>query len=637
MMALALVGGCNGGSSTNAPPISEGTSFTTTGPSSEGTGSATGSGSGSETAGTMDDTAGSETGVPNCDDIVCTGHGDCVMTPEGATCVCDDGYKLDEAMRECIVDEACIQVRHLESHCRQIYNGAPAVATFFAVDFCAGTAVLPAKFEELQLQFQVLENGVDIAENVESYSSIIEASVESYVAVALDVSDSLVVKPEFPALVDELRGMVSALAPGVGEADVYVSIYVFGRQVEEFVPFTRDFAALDGALASIATDPTPAQVVAGGGNGTDLYDAVELGIHRTQRIRELRDAVTWGGVLSTGTVVVVTDGNDTSNGMLDEGLIADTVNNVISIGVSDDIDAADLQAIGRDGSFLAPTPADWAQAFDEITVRVDQYPERSYLLAYCSSTTEGEPEVEVGVLGEGVMNPKTAACQFNADYFGTMGESCDQALFDNECIGVECGGLTACGACADTECCDGSLCQAPVSANQSGVACEAHDVCNEAGQVCDGGDPGMCVAPLGVGEICDPSNSLCEPTIAYCDDPMMMGVDPTCVAALPLGAACSEDEQCHSLNCSRENPDNPFEQETCRRAVLMYDTCGTDGGLCEEGSYCEGSVCSPKKLDSETCSTGPQCRHAECVDIGTANVCGGPAACYWSWDEKVPD
>lgn len=623
---------CRDESGHGPPPPADGDSGTEFSASSFST---DGPGSNTATEGTTDSTAdsttGSDGGPQNCADIVCSGHADCVMDANGAICVCDPGYILDESGRECVVDEGCIQVRHLESHCRQIYNGAPAVATFFAVDFCSGTAVLPEKFAELELQFQVLENGVDIAKNVESYSSIIETSVESYVTVALDVSDSLVDRPEFPMLVDELRALMTTVESTPGEAQVYVSLYVFARRVEEYVPFTRDFAAMDAALAGIASDPMPAQVLAGGGSGTDLYDAVELAINRTQRIRDLRDAVTSGGVLSTGTVVVVSDANDTSNGQLNESVITNTVNNVISVGVSNDIEPEDIQRIGRDGSFLAPTPADWTTAFDEIAVRVDQYPQRSYLLAYCSSATEGDPEVEIKIVGDGVTTRNSATCQFTADYFGTNGEVCDQALFDGDCVGVECGGLTACGACADTECCDGSTCQGPETATQAGIACEASDVCNEAGEVCEAEMAGACVSPIAQGDPCDPDNSLCLPTATYCDETSL-----TCLSALPLEAFCVEDLQCDSLNCSRENPDNPFEDETCRHAMTIYDDCGADGGLCEEGAYCSGSRCEPKKLDSETCSGADECRHAQCVDIGRANVCGGPASCYWAWDEKVP-
>lgn len=623
---------CRDESAYGPPPIAEGdagTELTATGVTTDGTSSSTATEG--TTGSTADSSSSSDGGPQNCADIVCSGHADCVMDTNGALCVCDPGYILDESGRECVVDEGCIQVRHLESHCRQKYNDAPAVATFFAVDFCSGTAVLPEKFAELELQFQVLENGVDITKNVESYSSIIETTVESYVTIALDVSDSLVDRPEFPMLVDELRALMTTIESSPGEAHVYVSLYVFGRRVEEYVPFTRDFEAMDAALAGIASDPTPAQALVGGGSGTDLYDAVELAINRTQRIRDLRDAVTFGGVLSTGTVVIVSDANDTSNGQLNESVITNTVNNVISVGVSNDIEPEDIQTIGRDGSFLAPTPADWTTAFDEIAVRVDQYPERSYLLAYCSSATEGDPEVEVRVVGDGVMTRSGAACQFTADYFGTNGEVCDQALFDGDCVGVECGGLTACGACADTECCDGSTCQAPETATQAGIACEESDVCNEAAEVCEAEMAGACIPPIPQGDPCDPDYSLCLPTATYCDETSL-----TCLPTVPLGALCTEDLQCESLNCSRENPDNPFEDETCRHAVTIYDDCGADGGLCEEGAYCSGSRCEAKKLDSETCSNADECRHAECVDIGRANVCGGPASCYWAWDEKVP-
>jgi hypothetical protein len=625
---------CTPASNDDPPPIATmtgGTDVTFTGTATESPTSTGTDTTGDPTADAT--TTSSSTGeVPNCDDIVCSGPGTCEIGEDGLPfCACDPGYVLDEPTDTCIVDESCVQLRFLEDRCRQEADGAPAVSLFFALDFCAGTAVLPSKVEELGLQFQVLENGADIEDNVESFATVIPKPVESYVDIVLDVSDSVTEAEFLPMLIEELRTLVASLAPGVDEPDVYVAIHVFGRESAEYVGFTRDLGAVDAALAAIAADPAPVVELAGNGDGTDLYDAVELGINRTQRIRELRDAVTWGGVLSTGTVVVVTDGNDTSNGDLNRGLIDETTNNVISIGISSDIENETLQSIGPDGSFLAPTPADWTTAFAEITRRVDEYPLRSYLLAYCSSATEGDAEVEISVNGAPVTVMSTAICRFDADNFGTdPGDVCDAAFFDNECnYPNACGGLTACGACTDDACCDGATCQAPAAI--AGECDGQNDACAPAGLLCEDVQMGTCQPwqPIGTGT-CGVG---CEPGVAYCDD---SGEIEQCVAVRQPGEACEEAQECPELNCQPDNPDNPFDPNECQSGALMFDRCGSDDAVCETGAYCN-NVCLPRRGYAQTCGGGDECRSGVCAELAEAgNRCLAVPQCFWSWDSKVP-
>lgn len=614
---------------TNDPAPVQGATESDTSPITGGTGGSTGTGAGTGADTTAaDTTAGANA---NCGDVVCSGHGSCeIGENDQPYCACDAGYKPDESGEECIVDESCVQLRILEDHCRQAeIDGPPAVSLFFAVDFCAGTAVLPDKFQDLGLQFQVLENGVDIQENVESYSTVIPKPVESYVDLVIDVSDSITSSEDLPALITELRTLVASLEPGVGAPDVYVAIHAFARQSVEYVPFTRDLAAVDAALAAIVEDPAAVVQLAGNGMGTDLYNAIELGIHRTQRIRDLREAVTWGGVLSTGTVVVVTDGKDTSGGMLESSLVSDTTNNIISIGISADIDDETLREFGRDGSFLAPAPSDWPGAFAEIAQRVKEYPDRSYFLAYCSSATEGSPTVEISIAGAGITVEKTTGCTFEADLFSVDPlDVCNGAYFADECDTQACGGLTACGACSDGECCNGSACQGPAAATPFVLndCAEQNDVCAPDGLVCS--PDGVCAPPElpGTGTCGDG----CAPGVTRC-------VEEQCVPVLETGDECEVATDCPELNCRSANPDNPLVAPTCQpTGALLYDDCGSDAAVCEDGGYCS-SVCLPRKREAESCGGSRECRSADCVMTeGAGSRCGSPGFCFWSWDEKVP-
>jgi len=631
LSSLVTLAGCPNGSSSsgNAPP----------GNSSEGQPTATATLSGTATD-TDTDTAGptstgtggnTSTGatITNCGDLQCSDNGSCEIDKSGnAYCLCDAGYVLDEPGLTCIIDESCIQVSFLEDGCRQKVSAEPAVALFFALDFCAGTAVTPEKRLELGLSFVVSENEVDIATNVESDATILDASVESYVTLVVDVSNSLTESEDLPALVTELRTLVSSLESQPGEPDVYVSVFVFGFRTAEYVPFTRDLQAVDTALEALADDPAPIVELASGGQSTALFNATAEGIRATTRIRALRDAVTWGGVLTTGTVVVVTDGLDTSNGDLNTTQIADTTNQVISIGVSSDIDDQQLRAIGRDGSFLAPTPAQWTTAFASIAERVDQYPDRSYLLAYCSSASEGAPDVRVSVAGPGLTDITAAECSFNAELFSSQGFACNTEFFTGECNALECGGLTGCGSCADSECCNGTECSGPVAATAP-VSCEDQlHTCEAENLACNGT---FCVAPSGDGQPCG-GGAPCEPGTDFC------GEGDVCTDALPEGSPCEFPLQCASLNCYYPNPDNPFEGRRCLPEAQLGDHCADDDGICEAGGYCQGSTCEPQRLELASCNSGAQCRQGFCQDFDVGgSFCQGPDLCYWAWDDKVPN
>lgn len=598
-----------------------------------GTDTATGSGTEGSSSGSSSSGTAGETGptTTSCGDLQCGDNGKCEIDVTGnAYCDCDEGYVFEESLATCIVDETCIKVSFLEDGCRQKVNAEPAVALFFALDFCAGTAITPAKRQELGLSFVVRENGVDISKNVESDATIVDTEVESYVTLMIDVSNSVAESKDLPALVTELRNLVTELEAEPGEPDVHVAVYVFGYGVAEYVPFTRDLQVVDAALEALAADPAPAVDLAGGGQSTALFNAAAKGIRETRRIRELRDAVSWGGVLTTGTVVIVTDGIDTSNGDLDAGLIAETTNQVISIGISDAIDDAQLEAIGRDGSFLAPTPAQWTSAFAAVAERVDLYPDRSYLLGYCSSASEGDPDVQVSVEGPGISQVTSAACRFNAELFSSQGGfTCNSDFFANECNGSGgCGGLTGCGACPDTQCCDGSNCLDP-SAATAPVSCEDQIHTCEAENLACGGS--TCAIPVGDGGDC--SAAPCALGTDFCEP-----IGETCVDAFPLGTTCEFPEQCQSLNCYYPNPDNPFEGRRCLPEARIGDHCGDEDAICESGAFCQGSVCVPKLRELATCNTGAQCRQGVCADFDVGgSFCLGPDLCYWNWEDKVPN
>ena len=598
----------------------------------------------------------SSTTPQTCDDIVCSGHGGCDMVGGVPQCVCDEGYVIDEAGTECIVDESCIKLRFLEDHCRQYVQGPPAVVLFFGIDFCAGTAVTPEKLAKLkseqEIDFAILENDKNILDNAESFAQLIPTRVESYLTIVLDVSKSVIGDEEdgtppsvdLSALVGEMRNLVSSLKPTAGEAPVAVSIIVFARGVAEYVAFTDDFALIDEKLAAIEVDHSflPDSVAI---NGSDLYSAVLDGLHSTQRIRDLRAAISLDGMLTTGTVVVITDGNDQSGAAISKvsGELNSTLNQVISIGISEDIEDEVLTTLGPDGSFLAPTPTDWSLAFDEIAQRVEEYPDRAYLLGYCSAKTTGNQNVTVSMetpRPDVALKVTGASCRYSADDFSTdpaEAAKCKPSLFDAECDGRSCGGLTACGACGNSQCCAGGSCVAPSTKSNCD---EQNELCHPTGQICIAEDPVASTKRLTCGDMLlagDVCYSDCEPGVTYCQKPEDKDADKDpgiCVAVKALGSLCEFGDECETLNCTQKNPDSDTDPKRCLPPAELHDHCGsgTDAD-CEFGGYCLGSACEPRKRGGVTCSKGSECRSGTCDT--DERVCWGVSQCYWPWNEKL--
>jgi hypothetical protein len=117
--------------------------------------------------------------------------------------------------------------------------------------------------------------------------------------------------------------------------------------------------------------------------------------------------------------------------------------NVISIGVSGNINDQELTRVGPQGSFLAPEQADRVAAFDAVAQRVEEYPDRAYLLAYCSPAVAGSHEVIATTAR--LEAHASASCGFNATNFGS-GSACNQAFIETYCEEPihACGSFLAC-------------------------------------------------------------------------------------------------------------------------------------------------------------------------------------------------
>jgi hypothetical protein len=396
----------------------------------------TGSGGLGGSGGSSPVDAGSDASVPRtCSDVVCRGAGTCVVKDSVAQCVCDFGYALQDG--ECVVDETCINLRPLEAGCRQRLGHEPALAIFFGLETCAGTTAKPDVIGPINTAFKILEDGQPLGD--ESYVAIFPRDVEQFITIAVDLSGSLQRdQSTLVAVISQLKKTVAALTPGQGAPPVDMSLLVFGRTVQRVVNFTRDISQVVAALDAIQANP--AGIVDPG--GTNLFGAVNFGMTELDKAMQLYAQQTDFGVVTTGTLVTVTDGRDSSGVTLQP--IATRLN-AISVGISNEIDDTDLTRIGPQGSFLAPTQPDWADAFDRVAQRVLEYPKRSYLLGYCSPAVAGKHDVTVALAS--VTAHETASCTVPADLFGAGEEACNASFYSGYCGAHSCGSLLACGPC----------------------------------------------------------------------------------------------------------------------------------------------------------------------------------------------
>jgi hypothetical protein len=384
--------------------------------------------------------AGVEGTVVNCGEVTCRGAGKCVLQEDVPTCVCDEGYTLLES-GDCVVDETCIELRLIERSCRQRINLEPALGMAFYVETCAGTTARPEILGDVSTAFKVLEDDNDLGD--ESFATVFDRSVESYITIALDMSGSVArnaqLLPQLIALVQEL---VLDLTPQPEEPPVLMQLIAFGRSLDPKTDgFTTDLSEVDAALGDMLEDPDQAVAEPDGTNLNGVVNAALKDFEDTIDALIEADIRAGRGVpIRTGTLIVITDGRDTGGVRLNA--IASRFN-VISIGVSGSINDEELTRVGPQGSFLAPEQADRVAAFDTVTQRVKEYPDRAHLLAYCSPAVAGSHEVIATTAN--LEAHASASCGFNAAKFGS-GSACNQAFIETYCDEPShaCGAFMAC-------------------------------------------------------------------------------------------------------------------------------------------------------------------------------------------------
>ena len=258
--------------------------------------------------------------------------------------------------------------------------------------------------------FQIYEDG-ELVSKFESKQVIQNPEVAAvmYTMLLLDFSGSITEADQADAIVDAAK----LFAERVGKTQK-VGVYIFdgSEKIHSVVPFTEAQGSVEGGLEGLRKykpkDPS-----------TNLHGAVIEGV------RELKEELDKDKKpLKFGTLVVFSDGTDRAarftRDQMKEELDKDAYENyeMFAIGVGAEIQKAQLEDIGRDGTELATDQAKVKEAFEKVAARIERHMKRFYLLSYCTPARKGEHEVTIEAHSKNPEGSGSLDYKFNSDGFG---------------------------------------------------------------------------------------------------------------------------------------------------------------------------------------------------------------------------
>lgn len=554
-----------------------------------------------------------------CGGVDCGLHGDCVIDAmmNAPVCQCDKGYVV-AGSSGCVEDKTCLEIRLID--CRSQYGSSgSAIGMTASVAYCSGNPYTGLRRKDLLIE----EQGEDVWEpllQAESLVTIVERRYVHHVYIVIDVSQSV---RDSDVLDDVAAGIVRLLdAIEALPDDFRVAVYLFdGKPYLHDPPFVREtgnFAFARTALASLKTAPALDP------RSTDLYGSVIRGLQKVERSKQLKSLVNDRGVLTTATLIVVSDGDDEAARKPFaevKAAIEATPTRVVTVGLGDEANFPKLTELGRDGSYSAATPDLLDDTFDDIGAALAKSAESLYFIAYCSPKRAGTASARVSIKG---FDGASVQCDFDADVFSS---GCAADLFDpaKECVGRQCGSLIGCGECPSGKCCLDGQCVAP-SFLTLDEKCGAEWMC-EGPLMCtmDG-----CKGTAALDADCNPE--ACNPGESMCAG--MTPDDSKCAAPKATGETCMTLAECATQHCGA-NPDYPASSSLiCLAPLQMFESCGPSGevGTCEPGAWCSAGACEQQVPQGVVCESNAECESGECYMGATGTKrCVYVPHCYFSF------
>jgi hypothetical protein len=237
-----------------------------------------------------------------------------------------------------------------------------------------------------------------------------EVAAVMYTMLLLDVSGSVTESGQSDALVDAAQ----SFSERVGKSQK-VGVYAFDgeEKLHSVVPFTEAKGSLQGGLEGLRSyqpkDPS-----------TNLHGAVVAGL---AKLKEELDKDS--RPLKFGTLVVFSDGTDRAARVTREEMLQEMDKqeyehyDMFAIGLGAEMEQANLEEVGRDGTELATDKAKVQEAFDHVAQRIEAHMKRFYLLSYCSPARKGSHEVRIVAKAKGDNGGQgSLEYNFTADGFG---------------------------------------------------------------------------------------------------------------------------------------------------------------------------------------------------------------------------
>ncbi|HMA97129.1 MAG TPA: hypothetical protein VKP30_30805, partial [Polyangiaceae bacterium] len=504
-------------------------------------------------------------------------------------------------------------------------QGPMAVGMLYRIETCKGETVqlVPKQGESVFTYYKLQEDGQNLSSECVPTVDLSQGQ-RVYVSLMLDLSTSTTGDA---ARVKSLFDSAKLFAENVPAASpkVFIGVRAFAGDTspKDILLPTRDLAAVNAALDKTALD--------NGGladpGSTNLYGAFKSGVEDLQTWQEKILANNQGGVVTSGYLVVFTDGRDTSklveqstaiatvSGARAAGATAESRPNVqtyavaLAEGADYTLDAKkDLQAVvgvGTDSRLIEGSLSTLSARFQELAKRIGEQAAGTHLLKYCSAARSQKTAVTLGVNPSiGGTDPTSTRLGFTFDA-ATLDVTAYKggciAYFQNVCLESNCGGYN-CGACDESiETCESTTTSIPSGGTAPPVTKTVYRCTNN----------------------CIDQNRCSGETLTnwagYTQSCSFTGVVGKCINV------CT-DLQSDSKNCGVCGKTcNTTAGESCVQGV-----CGCTNG----GTICAGTCQLPSFFEAnnancgtcgKTCNTtaGESCVQGVCACPSGGTICGG--------------